>query len=245
MENSFWTALAASSLAAAVTSAGIYTIRNYVGWGQRNSTYFMCFAAGVLISASFLHIVPKSLAMNPNAPTILLLGFFGLHLFNRFITAFVCEKDPEKQQYGIGLIPMIGIGFHSLIDGVVYSVTFQVSIFTGFLATAGMVLHEFPEGIITYLLLLRGGFKEKKAMMMAFVAAALTTPVGMLISYPVIRGVSETALGALLSLSVGALIYVGATHLLPQAEQEHKRYSLVALGGGVLVAAIIVLSKSY
>jgi len=244
MENTFWIALATSSLAAMVTSIGIYTIRNYVGWGQRNSTYFMCFAAGVLISASFLHIIPKSLSMNPNAPTFLLAGFFGLHLFNRFITAFVCEKDPEKQQYGIGLIPMIGIGFHSLIDGFVYSIAFKVSIFTGFLATAGMVLHEFPEGIITYLLLLRGGFKEKKAMIMAFVAAALTTPLGMLISYPVISEVDETVLGALLSLSAGALIYVGATHLLPQAEREHKRYSLVALGGGILVAAIIMLSKT-
>jgi len=244
MENTFWIALATSSLAAMVTSIGIYTIRNHVGWGQRNSTYFMCFAAGVLISASFLHIIPKSLSMNPNAPTFLLAGFFGLHLFNRFITAFVCEKDPEMQQYGIGLIPMIGIGFHSLIDGFVYSIAFKVSIFTGFLATAGMVLHEFPEGIITYLLLLRGGFKEKKAMIMAFVAAALTTPLGMLISYPVISEVDETVLGALLSLSAGALIYVGATHLLPQAEREHKRYSLVALGGGILVAAIIVLSKT-
>jgi zinc transporter ZupT len=51
-------------------------------------------------------------------------------------------------------------------------------------------------------------------------------------------------LGALLSLSAGALIYVGATHLLPQAEQENKKYSLVALAGGVLVAVAIVLSKT-
>ena len=244
MENTFWTALATSSLAAAVTSIGIYTIRNYVDWGQRNSTYFMCFAAGVLISASFLHIIPKSLTMNPNASIYLLVGFFGLHLFNRFITAFVCQKDPEKEQYGIGIIPMIGIGFHSLIDGFVYSIAFTVSIFTGFLATAGMVLHEFPEGIITYLLLLRGGFKERSAMILAFLAAALTTPVGMLISYPIISEIDKPILGALLSLSAGALIYVGATHLLPKAEQEHKRYSFVALGGGVLVAIIIVLSKA-
>ncbi len=244
MENTFWTALATSSLAAAVTSIGIYTIRNYVDWGQRNSTYFMCFAAGVLISASFLHIIPKSLTMNPNASIYLLVGFFGLHLFNRFITAFVCQKDPEKEQYGIGIIPMIGIGFHSLIDGFVYSIAFTVSIFTGFLATAGMVLHEFPEGIITYLLLLRGGFKERSAMILAFLAAALTTPVGMLISYPIISEIDKPMLGALLSLSAGALIYVGATHLLPKAEQEHKRYSFVALGGGVLVAIIIVLSKA-
>ena len=58
-------------------------------------------------------------------------------------------------------LSMIGIGFHSFIDVLVYSITFTVSFFTGMLAASGMVLHEFPEGIITYLLLLRGGFSEK------------------------------------------------------------------------------------
>jgi len=244
MENTFWTALATSSLAAIVTSIGIYTIRKFANWGQRNTAYFMCFAAGVLISASFLHIIPKSLSMNPDASIYLLVGFFGLHLFNRFLTAFVCQREPEKEQYGIGLVAMLGIGFHSLIDGFIYSISFTVSVFTGFLATAGMVLHEFPEGIITYLLLVKGGFKERKAMIMAFLAAAVTTPLGMLISYPIISEVDESMLGALLSLSAGALIYVGATHLLPRAEQEHKKYSIIALGGGILVAITIVLSKT-
>ena len=41
-----------------------------------------------------------------------------------------------------------------------------------------------------------------------------------------------------------ALVYGGAMHLLPKAEQEHKRYSFVALGGGILVAIIIILSKA-
>ena len=243
MENTFWTAFVTSSLAAIVTSLGIFTIRNFVNWGQRNTTYFICFAAGVLISASFLHIILKSFSMNPNAPAYLLFGFFGLHFFNRFITAFVCQKDPEKERYGIGLVPMIGIGFHSFIDGFVYSIAFTVSIFTGFLATAGMVLHEFPEGIITYMLLLKGGFGERKAMVLSFLAAALTTPLGMLISYPMVNKIDKSMLGALLSVSAGALIYVGATHLLPQAEQERKRYSIIALGGGIVVAVIIVLSK--
>ena len=244
MENTFWTALATSSLAAIVTSIGIYTIRKFASWGTRNTTYFMCFAAGVLISASFLHIIPKALLMNPNGAIYLLVGFFGLHLFNRFLTAFVCQKNPEKEQYGIGLVPMIGISFHSFIDGFIYSIAFTVSITTGFLATAGMVLHEFPEGIITYLLLVRGGFNERKAMILSFLAAALTTPLGMLISYPFISEIDKPMLGDLLSLSAGALIYVGATHLLPKAEQEHKKYSFVALGGGILVAVIIVLSKA-
>ena len=244
MENTFWTALGTSTLAALVTSLGIYTIRRFSDCGHRNSTYFICFAAGVLISASFLHIIPKSFSMNPQAPIWLLVGFFGMHLFNRFLTAFVCEKDPDKKEYAIGIVPMIGIGFHSFIDGFIYSIAFTVSILTGFLATMGMVLHEFPEGIITYLLLVRGGFSERKSMFLAFLAAAATTPLGMLVSYPIISEIESETLGALLSLSAGALVYVGATHLLPRAEQEPKKYSVVALAGGVLVAVIIVASKA-
>jgi len=203
--------------------------------------YFVSFAAGVLISASFMHIVPKSFAMNNRAPVFLLAGFFGMYLCNRFITAFTCERNPDGQ-CGIGLVPLLGIGFHSFIDGFVYSIAFTVSIFTGVLATVGMVLHEFPEGIITYLLLLKGGFSERKALWLSFVAAALTTPLGMLVSYPFISRIDRSFLGALLAVSAGALIYVGATHLLPQAEKERKKYSLLAFLAGIAVAVVIVAS---
>ncbi len=242
MENTFWTALGASIFAALVTAIGIYTIRHFEPWGRRYSIYFVCFAAGVLISVSFLHIIPKSFEMSADAPAYLLSGFLLLHLFNRFITAFVCERKPSPR-YGIGLVPMIGIGFHSFIDGFVYSITFTVSIFTGLLAATGMVLHEFPEGIITYLLLLRGGFSERTSLILAFLAASISTPLGMLVSYPYISQIDEPLLGALLSLSGGALVYVGATHLLPQAEKERPKYSLCALGAGILVAMLIVMSK--
>jgi zinc and cadmium transporter len=242
MENTFWTALGASTLAATVTAIGIYTIRHFEAWGRRYNIYFVCFAAGVLISVSFLHIIPKAFEMSANAPVYLLSGFLLLHLFNRFITAFVCERGLNPS-YGIGLVPMIGIGFHSFIDGFIYSITFTVSIFTGALAATGMVLHEFPEGIITYLLLVRSGFSERSSWILALVAASISTPLGMLVSYPYISQIDKPLLGALLSLSAGALVYVGATHLLPQAEKEHRKYSLFALGAGILVAVLIVLSK--
>lgn len=243
MDSHFWPPFITSLLAAAVTALGIHTIRRHAAWGQRNTSYFMCFAAGVLISASFLHIIPKALSMNTQAPAWLLGGFLSLHLFNRFVTAFVCERDPERKDYVLGLIPLLGIGFHSFIDGFVYSIAFNVSILTGSLATLGMVLHEFPEGIVTYLLLVRAGFGERKALLLAGIAAAGTTPLGMLVSYPIVSTLDAHTLGALLALSAGALVYVGATHLLPRAEQEAGRFSLVALGGGVMVAVMIVMSK--
>lgn len=243
MEAQFWSSIGASTLAAAVTTLGIYAIRRFKPWAERNSIYFVSFAAGVLIAASFLHVIPKSLAMNAHGSGYLLAGFVILHLLNRFTAAYVCGKNLDAH-YAIGLVPMLGIGFHSFVDGVIYSITFTVSLFTGVLAGTGMVLHEFPEGIITYMLLLRSGFSDSKSLVLAILAAALSTPLGTLVSFPFVSEVSPAFLGALLAMSAGALVYVGATHLLPQAEQEPRRYSLVALGGGILVAVAIALSEA-
>jgi zinc transporter ZupT len=238
---SFWPTLTASILAAVVTTVGIYVMNKFAKWGKKNVIYFMSFAAGVLISVSFMHIIPKSFEMNSMAPVFLLAGFFFLHLFNRFLKGFVCGEKAGKN-YVFGIIPALGIGFHSFIDGVIYSVTFSVSIFTGILAAIGMVLHEFPEGIVTFLLLAKSGFKKNKSSLYAFLAAAITTPLGVLVSWPFISMLTSQVLGILLSLSAGALVYVGATHLLPKVEEESKKYALLALAAGIVVAVIIIIS---
>jgi zinc transporter ZupT len=202
----------------------------------------MSFAAGVLISVSFIHIIPKSFDMNRSSPIFLLVGFFCLYLINRFLNAYVCQT-PERANYTFGLVPMLGIGFHSFLDGVIYSVAFNVSAFTGLLAALGMVLHEFPEGIVTFLLLERSGFSEKRSTLYALLAAAFTTPLGALVSYPFISRVNIITLGALLAISAGALVYVGASHLLPAVENEQKKYTIISLSSGIIVAIFIVFAK--
>jgi zinc transporter ZupT len=242
IDHTFSAVLLASLLACLVTTMGIVVISKYEAWGRKNIVYFMSFAAGVLISVSFIHIIPKSFQMNGIAPVYVLSGFLTLYLFNRFLNLYICHEY-EGEAFAAGIVPMVGIGFHSFLDGVIYSVTFNVSIFTGVLAAVGMVLHEFPEGIVTFLLLERGGFSKKKAAVYAFLAAAVSTPIGTLVSYPWINNITQPALGVLLALSAGALVYVGASHLLPEVERENERYSIISLVVGVLVALFIVMSQ--
>lgn len=232
----------AGVLACTVTTIGIWIIGKHRDWANRNGVYFMSFAAGVLISVSFVHIVPKSISMTGTAPIYLLVGYLGLYLSNRFLNMFVCHER-ECRTRSMGIIPMLGIGLHSFLDGVIYSVTFEVSILTGVAAAVGMVLHEFPEGIVTFVLLDRSGFSKRRSAIYAFLAAGLTTPLGIVVSYPFMHMIGETTLGAALAISAGALIYVGASHLLPAVEQETRRYTLISLATGILVAAGIVLSK--
>lgn len=235
-------AVYASIIACFVTTAGILVVRHFENWGRRNSTYFACFAAGVLISVSFLHLVPESLELTTDAPVFLLSGYLGIYMLNRLFASKVCDRLGNPS-FAIGLIPMIGIGFHSFIDGAVYSIAFTVSTYTGALTAIGMVLHEFPEGIVTYVLLLKGKFAARTAFWLAFLSAALTTPLGALSAYPLVGDQDPVALGKLLALSAGALFYVGASHLLPMVEREPRRFSFLVLAAGVGTAVGIVLSK--
>ncbi len=241
MLNVFWAIVLASFSACLVTTIGIYVISKFVDWGKNYVAYFMAFAAGVLISVSFMHIVPESFKMNEQAPIYLLVGFLLLHIFG-LIIGYRHGGDTKIKKYTFGIIPMLGIGFHSFIDGIIYSITFSVSFFTGTLAAIGMVLHEFPEGIVTFLFLIKGGYKKNKSMFYAFLAAAISTPLGALVSYPFISKLKGAPLGILLAISAGALIYVGATHLLPAVKEERKKYTSLALAAGILVAIGIILT---
>ncbi|MFW5714197.1 MAG: ZIP family metal transporter [Brevefilum sp.] len=244
IDNTFIAVLTASGVSALVTCAGIYVIVKFAIWGQRNAAYFMGFAAGILMTTSLMHLLPEAYEMSPQAPIWVLVGFMTLYISNRILHIYGIH-DHHGTDLTLGVIPMIGIGIHSLLDGFIHTVTFNVSVFTGVLASIGMVLHEFPEGIVTFLLLARGGFSLKNAILWAVLAAGLTTPLGTLIAYPFVHQIEESILGVLLAFSAGALVYVGATHLIPAMEKEERPNTLWAMFGGIAIALVIVFTSAH
>ncbi len=238
----FQFALIGSLMACAVTTAGIFTISRFEKWASTYAIYFMSFAAGILLAASFLHLIPEAARMNAHAPYFVLAGFMGMFVLSHIIGL----HDGHQTRRGarkVGLLFITGVGFHSLLDGLLYSVTFSVNMLTGVLTATGMVLHEFPEGVVTFVILNRDFMNRRKSFILAFATAAATTPVGTLVSYPFIRLAGRQELGILLALSAGALTYVGASHLLPIVEEQRKPLSLLALGLGVLLIVMVLLVK--
>jgi zinc transporter ZupT len=106
-------------------------------------------------------------------------------------------------------------------------------------------LHEFAEGAVTYSLLISAKFAPRKAFIIAFITAALTTPLGLLISYPFVHHLHGEPLAVLLALSGGSLIYVGASHLIPHVEKEPIRFSFVAVLAGAAMAIFISISEPH
>lgn len=223
---------------AVVNGIGIWAISKNKDWVKGAKNYFMCFAAGVLVTTPLILALPNALEKNSWAGFIALGGFLFMFFSKKIINYFT-----KKDSLAFGATIVQGIGIHSFVDGVVYAVTFQASILIGILAATGMVVHEFAEGVIAYSSLIKSKINEKKAFWIAFTVAGLTTPLGAFVGYPIISLLSESALGGMLGFVAGVLLFVSASHLLPEAETGKDKHSIGAFILGIGVALFIFLSK--
>lgn len=232
-----WVAAFAIS-AMVVNTIGIYAIYKNKSWVERNKEYFMCFAAGVLISSPLIIAFPQAIEKNNNAGFAALAGFVFMFFSNKII-----KYKTKQEALAFGITAIEGIGIHSFIDGITYAVTFSASIYTGLLAGIGLVVHEFAEGVITFSVLVSGGVSEKKAIIYAFLVAGLTTPIGAFVAFPFVSGLSSEILGLALGFVVGVLIFISASHLLPEATAHEKHHSYIALISGICISLLIMFTK--
>lgn len=236
-----WLALAVSAIGALFTVAGIYAVRLRGGGVAESRGQMMAFAAGLLIAVSFLHLIPEAFAGGGAAPPGLLAGFLFLLLLSRLAAR---ANGSSADARALGLASLAGIGFHSFVDGVLFSIGFAAGAATGLMIAPGMILHEFVEGILIYRLLIFGGFGERRALWLAIAGAAITTPLGVLLSWPVVADLDPAVTGTLLAAAAGSLLYVAGSHLLPQAGRGGMR-DTAALLAGVVVAILILLLKQH
>lgn len=221
--------LIASLLAALVTTLGLLTVVLRDNWASRNQVYFTALAAGILVTSSLL-LFPEALESTSQAPFIALSAYLVLYGTNVVF----------QRSSGAMVAPIIAIGVHSLIDGFEYSTLFQHDVYVGWVASIGLITHEFAEGIILYVALRLAGSSMWTSTLWAFFAAALTTPIGAAISEPLLRDAPPEVLGMALAAASGALLYLGATHLPTHLTGGIKsRIMLVYLLG---VAFAIVLT---
>lgn len=221
-----------------VNSIGIWFVYKNKEWAEKTKEYFMCFAAGVLISSPLIMAFPQAIEKNSNAGIAALLGFVFMFFSNKFI-----KYKTNESSLAFGITALEGIGIHSFIDGVIYSVTFSVSTFTGVLVGIGLVAHEFAEGVITFSVLLKAGLSAKKSGFYAFLVAALTTPIGAFVAYPFVSSLDNSILGLTLGFVVGVLIYLSASHLLPEAREHESEHSYLAFLFGIALGLLILFSK--
>ncbi len=230
-------ALLASSLAALVATLGLVVVVFRAGFAERFSPYLASIAAGLLV-ATAIFLFPEAIESVNNAPVYVLFGYFILFTLNRTFNASTTSENVP----GSAIPPLLAIGLHSLIDGVEYGVLFSFDIYSAIIASFGLILHEFAEGVVLYVLLRHAGLGKATAFLLAFMGAALTTPLGTLLANYLIVGLDNTAFGIVTSMAVGALLYVGTTHLIDHLKDAPNRgISMLLYLVGMLLAGVLGL----
>ena len=167
---------------------------------------------------------------------------FGFFLGGLMLTSGINIALPEKSGgRALALTPLLAVGLHSFLDGVIYSVTFAASFEAGVYASTSLIIHEFAEGVIAFAILSRHGFRVREALIWAFLAAGATTPLGALVSGVFLTGLGPGVVAALYALSAGLLIYVATGPLMQPLKEEPPLRGVAALGCGVLIAFLLLL----
>ncbi len=101
----FLAVLTASLVSCAITTMGIHVIAKHEQWAQANTPYFISFAAGMLISVTFLHLIPKACSMSEAPYSFFLAGFMGLYASNRLIKAHAFQESKDiDRTLGMGIV---------------------------------------------------------------------------------------------------------------------------------------------
>ncbi|MDP6625038.1 MAG: ZIP family metal transporter [Nitrospinota bacterium] len=229
--NIFFVYLAAI-FAISMSGAFIPLIRK---WSKDTFRLIISFGAGILFGACFFHMLPAitpSLGGNVGIPII--IGFFIIYIMEKFIMVHSCEED-VCDFHTIGVSAFLGISFHSLLDGMSIGAGFIAEdiVFIVFLA---IVIHKFPSALSLTGILIEGGYKKKKIIQLA-VIFALTTPVGALLSFFILKNLNEVIIAWAIGISAGTFLCIATSDLLPLVHQQNKKkhLNLLSLITGLLI----------
>lgn len=198
-------------------------------WLDRVIVFLVSLSAGSLMGGAFLHLLPEA-SENMEASS----------LFGIFLTAFVvflviekvihwrhCHKT-DCTVHPVGYMNLVGDSVHNFIDGLVIAGAFVVDIRLGIATTVAVALHEIPQEIGDYGVLVFAGFKHKFAMILNYLVS-LTVVVGGIVGYFAFNSI-ENILPYLMPIAAGGFVYIAASDLVPEIKKETStKKSLVSV----------------
>lgn len=199
---------------------GIFTLAMNENLLRKILMALVSLSAGALMGGAFIHLLPEAVEKSNGDPGIILYALFG------FVIFFIIEKvlfwrhchDGKCDVHTFRYMNLIGDAVHNFIDGLILAVSFVASVGLGITTTIAIAFHEIPQEMGDFGVLVYGGFKKKKALMLNF-GVALTAVLGGIIGYFVSSQV-EGMVTYLLPFAAGGFIYIAATDLVPEIKKE-------------------------
>jgi zinc and cadmium transporter len=186
---------------------------------NRLTIYLVALSAGSLLSGAFLHLLPEAAETAPVSSlfNITLLSFILFFLIEKLIHWQHCHQI-NCAEHSFGYMSLIGDLIHNFIDGLIIAVSFISGTSIGLVSTLAIALHEIPQEIGDFAVLIHSGFSKKKALLLNFLIS-LTALLGAIIGY--LFSVQTTAISSsLLPMAAGSFIYIAASDLIPEIRKH-------------------------
>lgn len=191
-------------------------------------------SAGALMGGAFLHLLPEALSSISIdvAGLMVLLSFLFFLLMEKFFHWRHCHKE-NCNVHSFGRINLFGDSIHNFIDGLVISASFIADTNIGIATTLAIALHEIPQEIGDFGVLLYAGYEKRRALWLNYLVAT-TVIIGGVVGY-IFNFFIEGIMPYLLPFAAGGFIYISASDLIPEIrkESDHKK-SLINIGIFVL-----------
>ncbi len=191
---------------------------------RRSLQYFVSLSAGVLFGDVFLHILPELSeggGMTIAASLMLLTGILTSFVIEKIIHWHHCHILPSKDHYHpVGALTLFGDGIHNFVDGALIAGSFLVSPTLGYAAAVAIALHEIPQEISDFALLIYSGYSRKAALLWNFLSAlASLGGAGLvLLAHDTIPDLSMY----LLAFAGGNFLYIAGADLIPELHKETR-----------------------
>jgi zinc and cadmium transporter len=178
----------------------------------------VAFSAGALMSGALFHMMAESLESMEaiTAFSYLLVGFIMFFLIERFLHWRHCHEG-RCEVHPFSQLILIGDGIHNFIDGLVIAASFMVNPGFGFLTTLMIILHEIPQELGDFGVLVYGGYEKIRALGLNFLVQ-LTSVVGGIVGFFFLY--TPESIGFLLPFAAGGFIYIAASDLIPELHKE-------------------------
>ena len=194
--------------------------------------------SGTLMSSAFLHLLPEALEILPvHSVMTLTLG--------SFITFFLLEKvfhwhchTPEQHRHSVGYLNLLTDALHNFLDGLVIATAFLVNPVLGLTTTLAVALHELPQEVGDYGVLLLAKFSTRQALITNTLVAS-TVILGGIVGYWFAESIGPVQT-LLLPIAAGGFLYLGASDLLPELRTHTKRKSSAILSALFLLGVLLI-----
>lgn len=209
--------------------------------------YLISFATGSLFGDVFIHLLPDIVKKSGFTLAIsfyFLAGIVCSFILEKVIFWHHCHMPITKNHvHRFAYMSLFGDFIHNFIDGLIIGASYLAGIPIGIATTVAVVLHEIPQEIGDFAILIHGGFSKNKAIFYNFIVAlsAIAGTIASLLLGIYIKGINIF----LIPFAAGNLIYIAGSDLIPELHKEtnikNNLFQVISFVFGILIMFSLLL----